>query len=48
MAAKKGYKLGSAEYNALFSKIDPRGMTPNVVEDIIRTGSRVLADTPGT
>lgn len=48
MAAKKGYKLGSAEYNELFSKIDPRGMTPNVVEDIIKTGSRAPADTPGT
>ncbi|PFB62831.1 pre-toxin TG domain-containing protein [Bacillus cereus] len=48
MAAKKGYKPGSKEYNELFSKIDPRGMTPNVVEDIIKTGSRSPGDKPGT
>ncbi|PFE08581.1 hypothetical protein [Bacillus cereus] len=47
MAAKKGYKPGSKEYNELFSKIDPRGMTPNVVEDIIKTGSRSPGDKPG-
>ncbi|MEH7040400.1 N-acetylmuramoyl-L-alanine amidase family protein [Bacillus pseudomycoides] len=48
MAAKKGYKPGTAEYEALFAKIDPRGMTPNVVEDIIKNGSRSPGGKPGT
>ncbi|CAI8898619.1 hypothetical protein EMIT079MI2_370012 [Bacillus sp. IT-79MI2] len=48
MAAKKGYKPGTPEYEALFSKIDPRGMTPNVVEDIIKNGSRSPGGQPGT
>ncbi|AAY60468.1 hypothetical protein [Bacillus cereus] len=29
-------------------KVDPRGMTPNVVEDIIKTGTRKPGDNPDT
>ncbi|CAH2465981.1 hypothetical protein IIQ_05214 [Bacillus cereus VD118] len=29
-------------------KVDPRRMTPNVVEDIIKTGTRKPGDSPGT
>lgn len=45
---KKGYKFGSDNYMEELSKVDPRGMIPNVVEDIIKTGSRVPGDKPGT
>ncbi|WP_410985314.1 hypothetical protein [Bacillus cereus] len=47
-AEKKGYKFGSDDYMKELSKVDPRGMTPNVVEDIIKNGSRSPADTPST
>lgn len=47
-AERKGYAFGSDKYMEELKKVDPRGMTPNVVEDIIKTGTRKPGDTPGT
>ncbi|HGH7173718.1 TPA: hypothetical protein ACJMKJ_001219 [Bacillus wiedmannii] len=47
-AERKGYPFGSKEYVNELKGVDPRGMTPNVVEDIIKTGSRQPGDKPGT
>ncbi|WP_410989783.1 S-layer homology domain-containing protein [Bacillus cereus] len=47
-AERKGYTFGSDKYMEELKKVDPRGMTPNVVEDIIKTGTRKPGDNPGT
>jgi hypothetical protein len=47
-AERKGYPFGSKEYVNELKGVDPRGMTPNVVEDIIKTGTRKPGDNPGT
>ncbi|HDX9610163.1 TPA: hypothetical protein ROY01_001154 [Bacillus toyonensis] len=47
-AERKGYPFSSQEYVNELKGVDPRGMTPNVVEDIIKTGSRQPGDKPGT
>ncbi|PFZ89001.1 S-layer homology domain-containing protein [Bacillus wiedmannii] len=47
-AERKGYSFGSKDYVKELKGVDPRGMTPNVVEDIIKTGSRQPGDKPGT
>ncbi|MED2981470.1 hypothetical protein P4311_08480 [Bacillus thuringiensis] len=47
-AERKGYTFGSDKYMEELKKVDPRGMTPNVVEDIIKTSTRKPGDNPGT
>ncbi|HFK1748793.1 TPA: hypothetical protein ACGX4N_005745 [Bacillus cereus] len=47
-AERKGYTFGSDKYMEELKKVNPRGMTPNVVEDIIKTGTRKPGDNPGT
>ena len=48
-AAKQGLKPGTKEYNEVLKKyIDPRGITPVVVEDIIKNGSRKPGNKPGS
>ncbi|WP_257209064.1 hypothetical protein [Bacillus cereus] len=47
-AEKKGYKFGSDKYMEELSKVEPRGITPVVVEDAIKHGAKSPGNTPGT
>ncbi|MCT4572265.1 hypothetical protein N3930_33125, partial [Bacillus thuringiensis] len=46
-AERKGYKFGSDDYVKELSTIDPRGITPTVVEDTIKHGTKNPGNKPG-
>ncbi|SDF57329.1 hemagglutinin repeat-containing protein [Sporomusa acidovorans] len=49
IAGEKGLVPGSKEYNEFINKyVDPRGITPTVVEDAIRNTKPAPGNTPGT
>ncbi len=49
IAGEKGLVPGSKEYNEFINKyVDPRGITPTVVEDVIRNTKPAPGNTPGT
>ncbi|MUK87330.1 hypothetical protein GMD78_02805 [Ornithinibacillus sp. L9] len=48
-ATQQGLKPGTKEYNDFMKKqVDPRGITPSVVEDTIKYGTPSPGNTPGT
>ncbi|WP_322905764.1 RHS repeat-associated core domain-containing protein [Paenibacillus campi] len=48
-AAEQGLRPGTKEYNDFINKqVDPRGITPSVVEDTIKNGTKTPGNTQGT
>jgi hypothetical protein len=48
-ATEQGLKPGTKEYNDFINKqVDPRGITPSVVEDTIKNGTKTPGNTQGT
>ncbi len=48
-ATESGLKPGTKEYNDFINKqVDPRGVTPSVVENTIKNGTKTSGNTQGT